>query len=326
MPSVVPSNPPSLSLSQLPSTAPTASPSTTPSTTPPVSHEPSSARPSFSPSVTPSTQPSRTPSMNPSSSPTYDPLCPNTELSLLDEVQDFENGRWEGWSNGKVDQSGSDFTSFLGRYDQNDEGNFPSKEYEVPDPSTVRFYLQFDFYEIGSWDGDGHIDAIDSFGLQISSDIEETFSLGWFKNFAYLNQMSENGGSGKTEKGIEWSFTSMSPSDSPQGFKDAENPHWDQKHTFLVEIPRHFFESSRKLSVTFQWSLSGNMDESVGIDNIRTVSCIDLVPSAAPSSIPSMAPSDSPTRPPVPAPRPAPRPAPAPPTCDDDFLEGAGCN
>lgn len=239
--------------------------------------------------------------MNPSFAPSFTQLCPGTEQEVLDEFQDFEDGRWEGWTNGKSEQSNSNFTMFLGRYAQGD--SFPYKEYQIPDLSTVRFFFEFDFYEIGSWDGDSNSE-FDSVGIKITGDFEETVSLGWFKNFATASRFNENGGSGTSSLGVEWSFTSTSASDSPQGFKDDTNPHWDQKHKYLIEIPRTFYANSRSLTITVQWNLSGNIDESLGIDNVRTVSCIDLVPSVTPSWMPSTEPSESPTNPPVPAPRP----------------------
>lgn len=219
---------------------------------------------------------------------------------MLDEFQDFEDGRWDGWTNGKNEHSNSNFTMFLGRYYQGD--SFPYKDYLIPDPSAVRFFFQFDFYEIGSWDGDSN-NEYDSVGIKIIGDVEETVSLGWFKNSNTASLFNENGGSGTSGLGVKWSFTSTAASDSPQGFKDDTNPHWDQKHKYLIEIPRWFYSSSRSLTIELQWNLSGNMDESLGIDNVRTVSCVDLVPSVAPSWIPSVEPSESPTRAPVPAPR-----------------------
>lgn len=72
----------------------------------------------------------------------------------------------------------------------------------------------------------------------------------------------------------------------------------DQMHTFVIEVPRVFFATSRGITLTMEWTLVGAVDEFVGIDNVYSVACVDTVPSASPSESPSTSPTNPPTDPP----------------------------
>jgi hypothetical protein len=218
--------------------------------------------------------------------PSNPSFCPDTEDEVeIESLQDFEDHGQKGWLNGKLDSSSSQMTAFLGRFDKND--SFPSKIYQVPNPSAVRVVLQFDFYEIDSWDGDNFQHGTDKFGLVIDGDISSTIDFGHFRY-----DFSEPSTSGITSSGLKWSKTSYSIADSPQAFNTKFS---DQRHKILVEVPKQFFSSGRNIKLTIRWTLVGNVDEFVGIDNVRSLVCIDTIPSISPSVTPSSAPSSSPS-------------------------------
>jgi hypothetical protein len=227
--------------------------------------------------------------------PTEEALCPATTLvESIADFQDFSDFRAVGWINGKVDQTGSELGPFLGPYQQGDSK--PYKIYKVPDFSTERVVFKFDFYEIDSWDGDNKQHGTDTLGLLVDGDVSDVIGFGWF-NFMF----EENMAGGISPLGVKWTMTSQTIANSPQGGL-ASYP--DQTHTFVADIPKVFFSGQRTIKLTITWNLVGALDERVGIDNIRSVACIDTVPSVSPSDVPSTsptkAPTPSPTRPPVP--------------------------
>jgi hypothetical protein len=90
--------------------------------------------PTLTPSLTPSksSSPSAIPTTMPSQARSLEGICPSTEDPSFIFFQDFEDGRWEGWSpSGRVDQGSEVLSFFLGKYNLNPEdGNtlFPSKQ------------------------------------------------------------------------------------------------------------------------------------------------------------------------------------------------------
>lgn len=231
-------------------------------------------------------------------------LCPVTEIPRhLAEDQDFNNGRWDGWTNGNSEQSERDTFTFFMRYEQGD--HYPFRNFLIPF-SSQRALFAFDFYEIDSWDGVG-ANGPDAVGITIAGDegIVESINFG-----GYDYRIEEMGRSGTSDNGVEWQVVSDTFANSPQGFLDFQ----DQRHRVIVEVPSNFYSDNGQgtLTLTLQWTLNGDVDESIGFDNFSAVACEDTTPSTEPSASPSMMPSMNPTVDPPFSSRARPAPAPAP--------------
>jgi hypothetical protein len=211
--------------------------------------------------VAPSSSPSTVPTLSfvPSESPTtacvindvvqppFDArtVCFGFEQDDLLSFQDFEDGRNVGWNNAFVDQTqppASNFTRFMGRFETGRA--FPSRTWTFSSVDVRKFYVNFDFYEIDSWDGNGR-GGLDRFLLGVNGDVQEIIDFGWFKwDFA------ENNTAGVTPEGIRWWMYSREGI-KQIGFLDFT----DQIHNVLVEVPRRYFETGKKVTVTIRWDL-----------------------------------------------------------------------
>ena len=158
-----------------PSRGPLVIPSTAPATTPP-SRRPFTLDPSASPSFPtsdksfdPSMAPSSTslasmaPSRNnlPSAMPSFSTLCSGVGVDSQLLFQQYENGDTTGWTNVTIDQSGSDFSKFLGRFKSGDA--FPQFVYKGFNATDVAMlYFGLTFYEIDNWNnnGPGELDTL----------------------------------------------------------------------------------------------------------------------------------------------------------------------
>jgi hypothetical protein len=250
-------------------------------------------------------------------------LCPPTETeSSLFRFQNFDDGIATGWFNVQnriFDGSKTGFSKFLGPFNQDDK--FPSKVYQVFDPSTVRLFFQFDFYELDSWDGNTGGSPQDTFGIRVEGDVKETVSFGHFR---FNSDDKGLPATGVSPLGIKWIRNSAPGANSPQSCfvpTGCRIDFQDQRHNFIVEIPLAFFSKQRGVTLYMIWTMTGEKDEFVGVDNIRSIACIDTVPSQTPSVSPSQAPSNPPTNPPTKTP-------PVPSICklDGTFCDGSDPN
>ena len=170
-------------------------------------------------------------------------------------TETFENGRSDGWRNGRI-ESAPTFTKFLGRYGRlnSGPGKDPVKTYSNFPRDAAHVVLEFDFYEIDSWDA-SHRDyvcvAID--GKQID--------LGRFD----LNA-NENGRRG-SRHGMSFLIQSRT---TPRNI--GFNSRWkDQIHHIIVTIPRSYYQHDGRLTLMFQVRLNESdiNNESAGFDNIK---------------------------------------------------------
>lgn len=225
----------------------------------------------------------------PSATPTYPPQCPDTEVEILVSFDDFDDGSGvaTGWHNWAVDYTEIEsFTTFLGRFDSTTT-KFPYKDFAIPTASQ-RIFVSFDFYEIDSWDGVGN--GPDTLGIEIESTTEGATVAANFGGFDYTIQEDTRSGSVGS---LEWTVDSTPIAQSPQGF---DMRFQDQKHHVVTELGSDLYsDMGDNLKVTIAWTLAGVADESVGIDNVRVVACVDTVPSATPSLAPSASPSAQPS-------------------------------
>jgi hypothetical protein len=223
---------------------------------------------------------------SPSAAPSYASMCPETEIEHLVSFDDFEDGTGvaHGWQDWAVDYTLKDtaFTTFLGRFNQNSQ--FPYKKFDIP-LGSQRVFVSFDFLEIDSWDGNGPNE--DKLGIKFESETEGELVTLDFGAFHYtIDEATRDG----VVDGISWTLTSTPIAESPQGFLNFT----DQKHHVSIEIGSNIYsDKGDVVKATIEWSLMGELDESVGIDNFRVVACEDTVPSSAPSSVPSLAPSSN---------------------------------
>ena len=185
----------------------------------------------------------------------FDNIRISAEYNCVDECasanmvsfEDFEDGKTAGWINGNTTKEGA-FTEFLGRYAIDQPS--PRKTYTVPkDASEIK--LEFDFYEIDSWDGNQ-----DYFRVRIDDKAVNIGTFSWWYD--------EDGRYGKVN-GISYIF--KSERNSNIGFTSK----WlDQIHHVTMRIPKSFFEVDGKLKIEFQTTFSSDIDnESVGFDNIE---------------------------------------------------------
>jgi hypothetical protein len=244
--------------------------------------EPSaSAAPSLAPVAAAATNP-------PTISESIRSRCAATEIAQELTDQNFNDGRWDGWTNGRSEQSERDtYGLFLGRYERGD--SFPHRDFVLP-ASSQRMFFQYDFLEIDSWDGLG-ADGPDTAGIKIEGDegIIDMITFGGF-DFRFEAESQR----GITNNGIVWEVISDSWAHSPQGFLPE---YQDQRHRVTIEVPSQFYSDNSEgtLRVAMLWTLNGEIDESIGFGNFSPVACEDTTPSAAPSMTPSVMPSSMPT-------------------------------
>ena len=286
-PTVSPTPGPTANPTSLPTSDPTPGPTTRPTANP--TPDPT-YRPTPSPTPEPTTKPTSLPTVVPTASPTFKPTpvpCVREEVIVM---EDFEDKNLTGWQYGKTD-SCSYFTNFLGRYGKGDR--FPTKTYfGIPtDASTVT--IEFDFYEIDSWDGsesDSVLVNIDGVAVPIG----------------IFDARTDEGVRNGEKDGIEIESTSQgAPAEQCFGVNGTTS--FDQKHHVKLTIPSIYF-SDGSLSVTFETYVSSvSADESAGFDNVKiTVYKSCGLPTLSPTPRPTAKPT------PVPTPRPSVNPTPGP--------------
>ena len=167
----------------------------------------------------------------------------SAQVVVADE--DFEDGVVTGWTRGvSVTEEASNpvFTRFLGRFfGPSDLTRTTSKTFDLPGTQT-EVVIQFDFYEIDSWDVD------ETFRLFIDDDplptIDDKFFEARFDNPALATPLQPG------------------PFVSHHGF----NTRWpDQTYTYELL----YATTADTLKLDFHFGLdSGPGDESAGIDNV----------------------------------------------------------
>ena len=182
----------------------------------------------------------------------------------------------DGWTNGRVNGEAGAFGYFLGPYRQGDI--FPIKTFDLSErgASGTSLRLSFFFYEIDSWDGNG-AGGPDKFGVSLVGNQTDTIDFGWYHRtvedeFTTTSTGALNAATGVSEQGLlQWSSRSISAAVIHEGVGSSE---WeDQMHYMQIEIPSSFVADTNKMTVTFQFELQGDLDEAVGIDNVKLVSC-----------------------------------------------------
>ena len=239
--------------------------------------------PSPSPGSRPTRNPTARPTRRPIASPTRNPTARPTascEPSTVVHREDFEDRQLTGWVHGRLDYSRG-FTRFLGRYGRSNSGigRDPYKVYHGIPKNAVSVTLQFNFYEIDSWDGRRQSDyacvLVDGRPVDLGR-----FDSSW----------NENGRNG-FRNGMRFHISSNA-SPGNIGF----NGHRDQIHLVTVTIPRSYYQSDGQLLIMFQARLSANnlSDESAGWDNIKITANFDCSSGPGPSPAPGPSPGPSP--------------------------------
>ena len=93
---------------------------------------------------------------------------PQISSAALISSEDFEGGS-SGWSDNSTNNTVPAFTEFLGRFTGTSEAQSVYKTFVLPG-DQLSVIIEFDFYEIDSWDGDNE-SADDSFIVYIDDSI-----------------------------------------------------------------------------------------------------------------------------------------------------------
>ena len=207
--------------------------------------------PTLSPVVLPAPQPVA----NPTPVPTPVPTPALSQTCVRDQVlvtEDFENRSISGWTSGKLDYCPY-FTNFLGRYGNGDD--YPSKTFtNIPtDASTVT--IEFDFYEIDSWESfDQDSVFIDINGVKIPLGVFDSRCDEGVRSFMVGDIYIETRSQGAPANLC---------------FGSGDKYWWDQKHHVTVSLPKRFYMNG-SLCVKFEIFLTSGFDnESAGFDNIQ---------------------------------------------------------
>lgn len=173
---------------------------------------------------------------------TADPPGPPTQ------AEDFEDGDTTGWTGAAIDSSWPSFTQFLGRFGGSGGTQAVSKVFPLSGSQTS-VTVQFDFYEIDSWDGLGGDEYFAAF-------IDDTQVLqDWFDR-----RVTEDPALAEPVLG---------DADTNLGFTSWE----DQTYRYTLTVPT----TDTELKLGFGARLGpggtggGGADESWGIDNVRIV-------------------------------------------------------
>ena len=193
-------------------------------------------------------------------------------------LETFETGSLSGWRNGRIESSTA-FTKFLGRFAKDDPD--PWKYYRNIPTNALFLILEFDFYEIDSWN------LRDQDCLYVLIDGKRV-------NLGIFDQNRDDGPRSGSSEGISWN---IGDSAVPRniGFSGSK----DQIHHVTMRIPKSYFSDGRvKLQFDTRVSSSNRHNESSGFDNIKWVAHFDC----------PNAPTPSPTGRPTPNPLPCPNP------------------
>jgi hypothetical protein len=248
-PTFLPTALPTLAPTRAPITAsPTPSPTFIPTALPTVvpTRAPITALPTVAPTVVPTTT-APTVCAAPSPSGAVSTAVSNCTISSVAMLDDFEISALTGWTNGKVENSSTAFTSFLGRYGASGSAE---KVYTTIPTNASKLTLNFDFYEIDSWDGE-------SFSVEINC---VTILLG---TFLYgTNEGNRTGVVGDVQ--FETRAT-VHGAPINMGFGSFA----DQIHHVTINLPSRFVNNGL-LKVKFSSTLNQDLtDEAFGIDNIK---------------------------------------------------------
>ena len=219
--------------------------------------------------------------------PTPSPACQPT---IVESEEDFEDRSLAGWTNGKLDFDPG-FTNFLGRFVKGNHD--PFKTYHVATDADVAV-VEFDFYEIDSWNSDNRYGP-DRIFLLIDTEILDIGIFGSNRDEGVKRRTTPNG--------IVWERRSQGP---PRhiGFRNGRTYFRDQIHHITATVPSEFFSTDGQITLTFQTRVTATRatDESSGFDNIIITSKFDCGGVRTPAPTP---------RTPRPTPR-TPRPTPSP--------------
>ncbi len=165
-----------------------------------------------------------------------------------DIFEDFETGDTTGWSGAAVDSDWPSFTQFLGRFGGSGGNQALSKTFPLSgNQSSVT--IQFDFYEIDSWDGLGANEFFAAF-VDDAEVVRDWFDRTITEDPALAEPVL---GDADTQLG----FTSWA----------------DQTYRYTLTVPTT--SNSVKLGFGARLGAGGNggggADESWGIDNVRIV-------------------------------------------------------
>lgn len=178
--------------------------------------------------------------------------------------EDFENESLVGWKNGKID-SDPGFTKFLGRFVKNSPD--PYKSFTVP-TNAESVLVEFDFYEIDSWNSDNRYGP-DNISVLIDNDLLE---IGVFNS-----KTDEGFRHGTSPNGIRWESRSQGP---PRhiGFQNGGLDRMvDQIHHIAALVPSFFFRADGRITLRFVTDVTASSlrDESSGFDNIKLTANFD---------------------------------------------------
>ena len=166
--------------------------------------------------------------------------------------EDFEAGA-TGWSNNTTTNGGSTFTRFLGRFGGTGGTQSVYKTYTLSGTQT-EVTIEFDFYEIDSWDYERFIVFIDD-TIVVNDAYQHTYD-----DVSRTSAISKLFGNGGTSYGFNfW---------SDQGF------HYSLTYTTTASSLKLGFGSTLNQSIS---------DESWGIDNVQITDNASVVP--VPSSV-----------------------------------------
>ncbi|MBB6521888.1 cadherin repeat domain-containing protein [Pseudoteredinibacter isoporae] len=170
-------------------------------------------------------------------------------------TEDFENDA-SGWSNNTTTDGGVHFGNFLGRFGQGAGNIWTGKINDVVEKTfslgsgAESAVVEFNLYEIDSWDGENFIVEVNGERIEIPLSI-------------YRDSEDNSGSQGN----ISWSLVTHGPS-AHLGFTNGWSQYndGDQIHTVRIEIQQPGDELNLKLSSTLDEAVS---NESWGIDNLR---------------------------------------------------------
>jgi hypothetical protein len=122
-------------------------------------------------------------------------------------------------------------------------------------------FVSFDFLKIDSWGGDG-TNGPDTLGIKFESEKKGKLATTDFGAFDYTideSTQEDVGGS------ISWAVTPTRIAQPAHEFLSFQ----DQKHHVSIEIGSDLYsDMGDMLKATIQWTLVGEIDESIGIDTL----------------------------------------------------------
>jgi hypothetical protein len=165
-------------------------------------------------------------------------------------MEDFENKNVSGWANGKLDQCDY-FTNFLGRYGIGDAD--PSKTFSGIPTDASNVTVEFNFYEIDSWDG------TDRAFVEIDGVV---FPLGRFDKNVDEGARTVMVGDAQIE-------IRSQGAPAHRCFNQHIDVDRDQTHHVVVSLPPKFFaDGSLSLKLVADVD-QASTDESAAFDNIK---------------------------------------------------------